>query len=264
VESTDDVDERLPLEAQVRLLRSALRIARADCTDASASAASARVQLQELTRVSATAAEERSRLQRALAAAEGSLGKARRAAAGAEVREAEARAEVEALRREVREAAAAAAAAAGGRGGGSGGSGTDGVRLARAQEEVEKLRASLASERAVAGEVAGGHRREMEAVQASLRRAEKQRGGEWGVRAGGGPLQSSAPHALFFYSTTHTPHTHLATPHATPGAELLSAFRKQAKLIEVLKRQRVHMEAARTLEFVERDFLEALGKAGDR
>jgi hypothetical protein len=31
--------------------------------------------------------------------------------------------------------------------------------------------------------------------------------------------------------------------------------------VEVLKRQRVHMEAAKTLEFVERDFLEALGEA---
>ncbi len=47
----------------------------------------------------------------------------------------------------------------------------------------------------------------------------------------------------------------------TTTSELLSAFRKQAKLVEVLKRQRVHMEAAKTLEFVERDFLEALGEA---
>ncbi len=48
--------------------------------------------------------------------------------------------------------------------------------------------------------------------------------------------------------------------HARP-AELLSAFRKQAKLVEVLKRQRVHMIAAKALEFVEADFLEAVGAA---
>ena len=53
----------------------------------------------------------------------------------------------------------------------------------------------------------------------------------------------------------------LPLPLRCPTAELLSAFRKQAKLVEVLKRQRVHMEAAKTLEFVERDFLEALGEA---
>ena len=56
-------------------------------------------------------------------------------------------------------------------------------------------------------------------------------------------------------------HNHAPYTAALSNAELLSAFRKQAKLIEILKRQRVHMEAAKTLEFVERDFLEALGEA---
>jgi hypothetical protein len=175
VESTDDVDERLPLEAQVRLLRSALRISRADCADASASAASARAQLLELSRASASAAEERSRLQRALGAAEGALGKARKTASAAEVREAEARSEAEAARREARELAAGSGSGSAHKRGGS--EDSSGVRLARAVEECEKLRGSLASERALAGEVAGAHRREVEALQQALRRAEKQRGG---------------------------------------------------------------------------------------
>lgn len=44
----------------------------------------------------------------------------------------------------------------------------------------------------------------------------------------------------------------------------MAAFRKQAKLVEILKRQRVHMEAARALDFVEKEFLEAIGEGGSK
>lgn len=37
--------------------------------------------------------------------------------------------------------------------------------------------------------------------------------------------------------------------------ELLAAFRKQLKLIDILKRQKIHMEAARLLAFTEDDFM---------
>jgi hypothetical protein len=41
-------------------------------------------------------------------------------------------------------------------------------------------------------------------------------------------------------------------------SELLAAFKKQGKLVSILKRQKVHIETARMLQFTEEEFAAAL------
>lgn len=40
--------------------------------------------------------------------------------------------------------------------------------------------------------------------------------------------------------------------------DILFAFKKQSKLVDVLKRQKVHIEAARLLSFTEDEFLKTI------
>ncbi|KAJ8604107.1 hypothetical protein CTAYLR_001769 [Chrysophaeum taylorii] len=87
------------------------------------------------------------------------------------------------------------------------------VRLARAVEEADKLKASLARARSDARDAADDRRKEKAALEASIKKLERQK------------------------------------------SELHAAFRKQLKLIDILKRQKIHMEAARLLAFTEEEFM---------
>jgi len=101
------------------------------------------------------------------------------------------------------------------------------ARARRAEEEVGRLKRALAEARAAAGAVAGEP-----------------------VEAGGS--ESAAVGAL------------RARLRASERqrADLLQAFRKQMRLIELLKRQRAHVEAARMLSFTEDSFARALEMSG--
>ncbi len=127
----------------------------------------------------------------------------------AETREAELRATLSVLQKESTTASKAARSA-------ETSSSTLDARLVRAQEEVDRLKQALQSEKTAAAELAASHRREVDTLQSSLRRAEKQR------------------------------------------LEVLAAFRKALKLVDVLKRQKIHMEAARMLNFTEQEFSKIL------
>jgi septum formation topological specificity factor MinE len=41
-------------------------------------------------------------------------------------------------------------------------------------------------------------------------------------------------------------------------SDLIQGFRKQARLIDILKRQKMHLEAAKMLQFAEEEFVKAL------
>ncbi|OQR86140.1 hypothetical protein ACHHYP_10947 [Achlya hypogyna] len=100
------------------------------------------------------------------------------------------------------------------------------IRLERALADVEKVKKELHDERAAKGGPAVP-RADHDKVLRDVKRTEKQK-----------------VHDLIYHMFSHT---HVQ-------AELLTAYKKQAKLIDVLKRQKIHLEAAKELLFTEDEF----------
>lgn len=141
------------------------------------------------------------------------------------------------------------------------------VRLQRALEEVEKYKAMLADVRTQV----------MDVIMGSEPRHSCQVKEDIWIR-----MPHMIVHCVSYMTWTHSSESLLPSfPQEKEGArdvtraehnrilaenkrlerqraELVVAFKKQLKLIDVLKRQRLHLEASRALQFTEQEFLQTL------
>lgn len=173
------IDPDLPLETQVKLLKSHLRVAKHELAEARTVAAGATAEAVESRKQAQAAVEERSRLNRAVQAAESALEKAKRAASSAESREMELKGQLAHLNKQQVKRTEEDKAGAGG----SSGTAAMEARLARAQEEVSKLKETLSTERAHQAEHVAALRREVEHLQAEEKRADKQKAGGYIIQS---------------------------------------------------------------------------------
>jgi predicted nucleic acid-binding Zn-ribbon protein len=212
VAAGDVIDPHLPRDVQLNLLRSQVRVTQRELQDANRLVGELQKELSNARQQAGNVTDERTKLQRAVAAAESALTKAKRAATASEGREAELRAQLAALQKDIAASSKAAKSHE------SASSSLD-VRLSRALEENERLKAELSNQRATFAEQEKNYKGTVATLQANVKRLERQK------------------------------------------EELLSGFKKQLKLIDVLKRQRIHMEAARMLAFTEEEFAKLLESA---
>eukprot|EP00891_Asterochloris_glomerata_P002913 jgi/Astpho2/2913/fgenesh1_pg.00050_%23_155_t len=114
------------------------------------------------------------------------------------------------------------------------------VRLTRALEEIERYKALVQEQRTADRDVKDGAKAEHARLLT-------------GPPAEALPLKGGAEHAQAQAENKRL---------ERQKSELMVAFKKQLKLIDVLKRQKIHLEAARLLKFSEEEFEKAISMEG--
>lgn len=165
-----EIDPNLPLEIQVRMLRSSLKMARLDAVTNASIADDLQIQLREKNRDASAVVEEKNRLARTVAQAEKALQKAKEAATTASTREMELRTQLLSYQKEAKQASRV------GQQGQS--NATVDARIARLQEEKERLQEQLKKERTSAADAVEEQKAEVRELQSSMRKLEKQKHGK--------------------------------------------------------------------------------------
>lgn len=164
-----EINPNLPLEIQVRMLRSSLKMARLDVVSSANIADDLQIQLRQQNKDSASIVEERNRLARTVAQAEKALQKAKDAAATASARELELRTQLSSYQRDAKQRDRSNQAP-------QPNASVD-ARVSRLQEERDKIEEQLRKERAHFEDMIEEKKAEISTLHSTQKRLERQKQG---------------------------------------------------------------------------------------